>query len=482
MPLSTGLQHPGVNDFKNTHPASIPTMKNISRRKFLKHSTLLGAGAFVLPRFAIAQTGPGANSKLNLALIGTGGVAKGAVKTAAGENLVAICDVDETNFAKYADLNPQIATAARFRDFRVMFDKMGKEIDAVVISIPDHMHFAATMEAMQHGKHVLTQKPLTHNIWQARTLRKARQKYGVITNMGNQGHTFDGIRQMREWYEADVLGTVSAVDSWFPGPGWGGGAFKKPAVFPPEPGPVPPNLDWPLWLGPVANPGYNKIYHPGSWRGFSQFGTGMLGDWFCHICDGPVWILDLYEPSVIEAEKIDGPNPGMCPDGSIIRWDFAGRGKMPACTLRWYDGGNKPSTPPNWSWGPEPQFGSFFHGSKNTVYLDERSNNPRLVNREEMQAFKTAGLPPAKYPRVKDGPMAEWILAIKGKGPEPGSNFDYSSRLTEIACLGALAQFHGGRIEWDSQAMRITNRPELNAFVKEPMPKGWEYGEDLWKA
>lgn len=458
-------------------------MKHISRRNFLKRSTLLGAGAFILPRFSIAQAGASANSKLNLALIGVGGggIVKGAIMGAKGENLVAICDVDESQFGKFADVNPQIATATRFRDFRVMFDKMGKEIDAVVVTTPDHTHFAATMDAMQRGKHVLTQKPLTHNIWQARTLRKAKQKYKVVTNMGNQGHSMKGIREMREWVDAGVLGTVSEVDSYVMVPKWGGGVWKKPGSYPPAAMPVPPSLDWNLWLGPVADPGYNSVYAPGSWRGYDQFGTGAIGDFFCHLCDGPVWTLDLYDPLVVEAEKIVGPNPGMCPDASIIRWDFAARGEMPPCSLRWFDGGLKPATPEKWSWGDIPERGSFFRGSKNTVYLDNVSSNPRLASKEEMQSFKEAGLPPQKYPRVDGGPMPEWIRAIKGEGPEPGSNFDYSSRLTEIACLGALAQRFGGRIEWDSANLRSPNRPELDPYIKEPAKKGWEYGEDLWK-
>jgi len=437
----------------------------------------------MMPRFSIAQAGASPNSKLNLALIGTGGgIVKGSIIGAKGENLVAICDVDEKNLTVHAELNPQIETAAKFRDFRVMLDKMGKEIDAVVVTTPDHTHFAATIDAMQRGKHVLTQKPLTHNIWQARTLRKAKQKYGVVTNMGNQGHSMKGIREMREWIDADVPGSVREVDSYVVVPKWGGGVWKKPETYPPAAMPPPPNLDWRLWLGPVADPGYNSVYAPGSWRGYDQFGTGAIGDFFCHLCDGPVWTLDLYDPPVIEAEKIVGPNPGMCPDASIIRWDFASRGKMPPCTLRWYDGGLKPATPEKWSWGEVPDRGSFFRGSKNTVFLDNVSSNPRLASKEEMQAFKEAGLPPQKYPRVEGGPMAEWIRAIKGEGPEPGSNFDYSSRLTEIACLGALAQRFGGRIEWDSANLRATNRPELDVYIKEPVAKGWEYGEDLWKA
>lgn len=248
----------------------------ISRRAFLKTGAA-AAGSWALPRFAIGQSGKPANSKLNLALIGTGGIAGVAIKAAIGENLVAICDVNEKNLGLHANLNPQMATAARFRDFRVMLDKMGKDIDGVVICTPDHTHFAATMDAMQRGKHVHTQKPLTHNVWQARTLRKAKQKYKVVTNMANQGHTYSGIRQMREWFEAGVMGSVAEVDSWYPGPNWSGPAFRKPTTFPPERMPVPRELDWPLWLGPAEDPGFNTIYEYKTWRGFPRFGSGMIG-------------------------------------------------------------------------------------------------------------------------------------------------------------------------------------------------------------
>ncbi len=454
-------------------------MKNINRRKFITQSASVAAGSFVLPRFSIGAAG--ANSKLNIAHVGAGGIAKMAYGPCKTENIVALCDIDENQFGEHVKAFPVIEKARKFADFRVMLDKMGNEIDAVCINTPDHTHFVATMEAMQRGKHVFTQKPLTHNIWQARTLKKAKAKYGVTTVMGNQGHTYDGIRQLREWYEADVLGQVNEVHTWSGGPSFGK-YFVRPEQHPPIAQEVPSNINWDLWLGPVVTDRpYNSAYHPLTWRGFYEFGSGILGDWFPHIGDGPVWILDLYDPVSVElVEQADAPQ-GFAADWSVVRFDFEKRGTKEPCTLWWHNGGKKPEFPKNWSWGEVPKRGSLWNGDKQTVYLDERSNNPRLVSKEDMIDFKKAGYPEEKYPRVKaDGPVGEWILASKGEGPEPGSNFDYASRFTETHLLGVLAMRFGGRVEWDPKSMKITNRPELNAYIKEPVRKGWEYGDDLW--
>jgi len=458
----------------------------MNRRSFLKSSAAAGAGAFVVPSFSIGQEGASANSKLNIAMIGAGNIAGMAYGGCKGENIVAICDVDAGMVAR-AKKRSGVEKAATFTDFRVMLDKMGKEIDAVCVNTPDHTHFVATIAAMERGMHVCTQKPLTHNIWEARTLRKAKQKYKVVTNMGNQGHTYDGIRQMREWVEADVFGQVREVHSWISGPGanWGGPYFRKPGAYPPPEHPVPANLDYDLWLGPTKNTPFNRFYHPKKWRGFNQFGTGKFGDWFCHIADAPVWVLDLYEPTVIEAEEVAGGNEWLVPDGNRIRYEFGKRGTKEACTFYWHNGDSqfRPAKPEKWDWSENLRGdGTLYLGDRNIGYTDERSNNPRLASREEMKAFKDAGYPVEKYPRVPGGgPFAEWIRAIKGEGPEPGSNFDYAAPMTEVMLLGVLAARFGGRIEWDSKNMRITNRPELNTYLKEPVRKGWEYGEDLWK-
>lgn len=456
-------------------------MKKTDRRTFLKTGATAAASTFVLPNFSIGQPGPSANSKLNVAMIGAGGFANMAYPSLATENIVALCDVDSNKVFQHAEKYPQLRQARTFTDYRVMLDKIGSELDGVIVFTPDHSHFAATMAAMERGIHVFTQKPLTHTIWEARTLKKAKDKYKVVTNMGNQGHTYSGIRQMREWLEAGVLGGVREVHSWQGGGGWG-----FPAGFKPRNAPIPASLDWDLWLGPSAKIPYHPRIHPGTWRRWRAYGSGMLGDWFPHIADAPVTTLNLFEPTVIEAEVSEEGSEWLTPRNVRIRWDFPARGEMEPCSLTWQNGEgdpnpHRPVKPEKWSWGDElPGGGSLFFGDKNTVYTDNRSNNPRLINREEMRAFKTEGFPPEKYPRVEGGPYKEWIRAIKGEGPEPGANFDFASRFTEVQLLGVLAATHGGRIEWDAKEMKVTNRPELNAFVKEAVREGWSFGEDLW--
>lgn len=459
-------------------------MLKIDRRKLLKTSSIAAAGTGSLPLFSIGKSGPSANSKLNIAMIGAGGIANHAYAGCATENIVALCDVEASRFGQHQKTFPAIGNAARYTDFRVMLDKMGNEIDAVCINTPDHTHFVATMEAMQRGKHVCTQKPLTHNIWQARTLRKAKEKYGVITNMANQGHTYDGIRKMREMVEAGIFGDIEAIHAGMPAPNWNNRFFKKPTEYPPAQQPIPDGFDWDLWLGPHESIPHNLIYHPLSWRGFSDFGSGQIGDWFCHVGDGPVWVLGLYEPTVIECVERGPTSPGMSPDHSIVRFDFPATVNRKACSLYWHDtvpNGTPIKAPSDWNWSDRPTMGSYWFGTKENAFLDRRSNNPRLAIKEKDRAFKESGGVEEKYPRVpQDGPFAEWVAAIKGDAPEPGSNFDYSARLSEISSLGVLAQRFGGRLEWDAKKGQITNRPELNDYVREPVRKGWEYGNDLW--
>ena len=451
----------------------------MNRRNFIKTSAA-ATGAFVLPQFSIGKPGLSANSKLNIAMVGAGGIASMAYSGLKGENIVALCDVDSSRLHQHVGQFPEIKNARTFKDFRVMLDKMDAEIDAVCIGTPDHTHFVATMDAMQRGLHVYTQKPLTHSIWEARTLRKAKEKYKLVTNMGNQGHTYDGIRQMREWVDADVLGQISEVHSWQNGCAWG---VTADYPLPPPESPIPATLDWDLWLGPSPATTFNRFYHPGGWRRWRRYGNGMMGDWFPHVADGPVWILDLYEPVAVEAEYTEMSNEWLAPSVSRIRYDFVERGSKKPCSFYWHNGETdyKPKQPDNWTWkGGLPGGGSLFLGEKNSAYTDSRSSHPRLSNREEMRTFKEQGLPAATYPRVADGPFQEWTRAIKGEGPEPGSNFDYAGKLTEVMLLGTLAARFGGRIEWDAKAMKITNRPELNEFLKDPVREGWSYGEDLW--
>lgn len=464
-------------------------MTSLNRRSFLKKTAVAGAGAFILPRFSIGKAGGSANSRLNIAMIGAGGIAGMAYNGCKGENIVALADVDSNMFGFHREGHPEVLQAKRYADFRVMLDKLGKDIDAVCINTPDHTHFSATMHAMEMGMHVCTQKPLTHNIWQARTLQKAKKKYEVVTNMAVQGHTFDGIRQMREWYEADVFGQIREVHSWIQGPDWKPMNGKrwywhKPERFPMKKDPVPTNLNWDLWLGPnAADTPFSEYYHPRSWRGFNEFGNGLFGDWMPHIADAPIWILDLFEPVSVELLKKDGGNDCIVPDGNSVRWEFKKRGSKAPCTFYWHNGDERfmPETPEDWTWGEMPDMGTVFYGDKQLGFTDARSNHPRLGNKEAMKDFKKSGYPDEKYDRIKGGPFKEWIRAIKGEGPEPGANFDFAAPYTEMMLIGVLAARFGGRIDWDPKR-GITNRPELNKYVRpQVVREGWDYGKDLWK-
>lgn len=456
-------------------------MKSLNRRSFIKTGAVATAGAFILPKFNIGKSGPSPNSKLNVAMIGCGNIANMSFDGCADENIVALCDADSNMLFRYADKYPQIKNAKTFSDFRVMLDKMGDEIDAVCVSTPDHTHFVATIAVMERGKHVFTQKPLTHNIWQARTLRKAMQKYNVITNMGNQGHTFNGIRRLREWYEEDVFGQITEVHSWINGPDWNGGYFGMPESFPPSSDAVPETLNYDLWLGPNSYSPFNNLYHPKKWRGFNQFGTGTFGDWFCHVADAPIWLLDLYEPVSIEAEEVTGGNEYMVNDSVRVRYDFVQRGTKKPCTFYWHNGPDaKPDLKEKWGLTNDlPDSGSVYKGEKTIGTTNHRSDSPRLMDLDEMRELNKLKIP-EKYPRIKGGPVKEFVRAVKGEGPTPGSNFDYAAPLTEVMLLGIIVANHGGKIEWDAKNMKITNRPELNAYLKEPVRKGWENGEDLW--
>lgn len=456
----------------------------MKRRTFLNTATGVAAGA-VFPQFAIGKPGKSANSKLNIAFIGSGGwIAQQPYQQGcAEENLVAFCDVDRNLSAE--NMKNWQTKQPFFEDFRIMLDKMHKDIDAVVISTPDHTHFAATLAAMERGIHVYTQKPLTHNIWQSRTLVKAKDRYKVVTQMGNQGHAGDGIRQSVEAIRAGVIGDVSQVFCHNDGPNMGSEHFANPATMPPPPSPVPAGLAWDLWLGPAEMRGFYADYLPKKWRAFWDFGLGMLGDFGCHTLDTPVWALDLDALTVVECLSRKPSLAGVIPTASHLRFHFPAKGERGPVTLDWLDG------PQDWSKvGRIDRFGAehaahlgracWMVGSKGLLGCGTHAGAPLILPEEIRNGWK-ANPPPASIPRVAGGPFREWMRAIKGEGPEPCSNFDYAARLTEIILLGVLAQRFETRIEWDAIAGRVTNHPELDAFVKEPVREGWQAGEALWK-
>ncbi len=450
----------------------------LTRRRFLSRTAAVAAGAAALPCFSIGRAGASANSRLNIAAIGVGGRGAANWGACSGENIVALCDLDDKTASRAFERNPG---ARRFRDFRVMLDKMGKEIDAVMVTTPDHTHFVAAMASMEAGKHIYIEKPLVHNVWQARTLKKAAERYGVVTQMGNQGHATDGIRLIKEWYEAGVLGNVREVFAWLNGPNFNGRYFVRPDQYPPAGEPVPKGFDWDLWLGPAEARAYSRFYAPRTWRGWWDFGGGLLGDWACHTLDAPFWALGLGAPESVTVDQ-RAPSPeGLIAERSRVRFEFAGRASRPGVTLTWHEGGLQPALRPEWGLEKLPATGMIMVGDEVSLITGGRPNNPMLLPNHRWEAFKENPVSKS-IPRVPDGPQKEWVAAIKGDGPAPGSQFDYAADLTEMVLLGVLGQRTNQSFRWDAASMQVVGKPELQAYVKEPVRKGWEYGENLWKA
>ena len=391
-------------------------MKNLSRRSFLKSTSAATAGILIIPNLY----GYSANDRLNIAVIGVGGRGRANWGKVPKENIVAMCDVDDKLAADGFNACPN---AKKYKDFRVMFDEMANEIDAVIISTPDHTHFAATMIAMELGKHVYVEKPLAHNIWQLRTMKKAANHYGIISQMGNQGHTTNGIRLIKEWYDAGVLGQVKEVHGWLGKFNFQpGGYWTKPVSFPPPEHKIPHYLDWDLWLGPAADRPFNNAYAPKSWRGFYDFGNGQLGDWSCHTLDGPFWSLDLGMPHTVEGVV---PNPipdhSFVAEESIVTYQFNARGEKEPVTLKWYEGGAKPEIRSEWGIDQLDNSGMLMIGEKKTLLTGGRPNNPKLlVSDEEWNEF-LKNAPEKTIPRIgEEKPVAEWVDAIKNN-TLPGS-------------------------------------------------------------
>lgn len=470
----------------------IPLMKSPSfrptRRDFLKTSALATA-AFTLPRFAIGQTGTPANSKLNVACIGVAGRGWFAVSELLkmpNVNIVALCDVDRARadatvkhsveFKKSADLTVDLVDVPIFQDYREMFAKMSDKIDAVTVSTPDHHHFPAAMMAIQRGKHVYVEKPLTHSVGEARALRAAAKAKGIVSQMGNQGRATEGIRLIREWTKAGVLGEVREVHAW--SPEFPERYFKRPASLPLPPEEQPSTIDWDVWNGPADPMPYSSLLHPEKWRGFWNYGNGMLGDWACHTLDGPFWALDLGAPSSVEA-KVSSVG-ALAPETAEVTFKFPARGNLPPVTLKWFEGtGQKPPVPATWEDDPQakqpglPERGMFMLGDKNTLFAPiGRPDSPRLIPTKAMAEFTNR--PPKTIPRVIGGPMKEWVDAIAARGPMPGSNFEYSAQLSEMVLLGVVAVRSGKKLEWDAKHGKITNDPALNKLIEIKARSGWK--------
>ena len=461
----------------------------MTRRTFIFFSTAIAAGSVagcatkpggVLDHLLHPPYGSGgrkgqgprkisANEKVNVAGIGAGGKGSSDIAGAAGAgaNIVALCDVDWNQAAETFKKYPN---APKYKDFREMLDKEGKNIDAVTISTPDHMHAPIAVAAMQLGKHVYVQKPLTHDIFEARRLKELAKKYKVASQMGNQGHSGEGVRRLTEWIRAGVIGTVTEAHIWTDRPIWPQG-INRPTDTPP----VPDTLAWDLWLGTAPERPYNPAYLPFKWRGWWDFGCGALGDMACHIMDPAYTSLDLGYPTSVEAVS-EGKTDETCPVWSIITYEFPAKGKRPAVKVIWYDGKKLPPRPaaakPDEKLG-DGDNGTLFVGDKGMLACGCYGGGPCLIPSEKMKDFTR---PERSIPN-STGHYKEWLDACMGIDPPKGgwtNNFDYAGPFTEMVLLGNLAVRVGKKIEYDPVNMKVTNCPEANQYLQRQYRKGWE--------
>lgn len=440
----------------------------LTRRDFLRNASV-ATGALTFPAILRAQGGRSPNQKLNLACVGVGGRGRAAIDGLKDENFVAFCDVDDERAAETYAKFPDVP---RFRDYRRMLDQLGNSIDAISISTPDHMHYPIAVAALQLGKHVFVEKPLTHTIAEARQLARLATEKKVATQMGNQGHAGDGIRVLKEWIDAGVLGEVREVQSWTDRPAkyWPQGNLKLPdhSKFIPV---APSTLDWDLWQGVAPVRDYDPAFVPFKWRGYWDYGTGALGDMGCHLLDGVHWALQLDAPTHIEAVSALANNL-TGPSSSMVTFQFPARGKFPPLTLKWYDGGLIPTPPPELEANRQlPDNGTLIIGSKATVLATVYYQSVRLIPETRMRELAPS-LPAKTIPRIEGGHFAEWIRACKG-GPAAGSNFDIASKLTELCLLSNVAVRAGRPIEWDAANMRVTNLPAANQWLTKQYRPGF---------
>jgi len=438
----------------------------ISRRDFM--GAAAAATAFtIIPSHVIAQP---PSEKLNVAAIGSGGMGGGNTRACAraGANIVALCDVD---WDRAKDTFKRYPKAKRYKDFRKMLDNE-KSIEAVIVATPDHFHTVAGMAAIRRGKHVYIQKPLTRLVSEARALTEAARKYKVVSQMGNQGHSGNGVRDICEWIWAGVIGEVKEVHAWTNRPVWPQGIDRPKEVHD-----IPSTLDWDLWVGPSPMRPYNKCYMPFSWRGWWDFGGGALADMACHVLDPVFWALKLKYPTSVEASCTPVNNETF-PLASSVHYEFPSRGLgFPAVKVHWYDGGIKPPRPAELEENrPLNQASSnvLFMGSKGVLRCGEYGDNPQLLPFSRMREF-SKNKPPQTLKRVTTGHEGNWIEACK-TGGQATSNFDYSGPFTEMVTMGNLAirpENVGKKLLWDGDNMKVTNDEKANDYVNMHYRKGW---------
>jgi len=447
------------------------TKSGITRRRFL--GTSAAAAAFsIVPRHVLAASGKKAPSdKLNMGCIGVGGMQGGSdTRNVSRENIYALCDIDQKHLDKAAG---RYKSARKYRDFREMLDKEHKNLNAVTVTVPDHMHCTIALWAMERGLGVYCQKPLTQTVWEARLLSKAAKKYKVATQMGNQGYSCEATRVACEFIWNDNIGEVKEVHSMH------GGGFARGVKKWPESKPVPDNVNWDVWLGRTKKIPYYPKIHPVQWRGYLSFGTQMVGDWGVHML-GPVNMgLMPGAPTSIECLKVEGVNPVTYPS-YCCRFEFPEReckhvksGKLPPLTLYWYEGKMKsefklPEDVPAKDW---KRNNTLYIGSKGFMGTGGRGESVRLLPES---AMKGVGKPPRKIDRVKGGHFGSWLTAVK-EGKESCSDFKVAGPYAEWLLLGTICwRFPNRKLMWDSKNLKFTNCDEANEFVKPTFREGWE--------
>jgi predicted dehydrogenase len=458
----------------------------LSRRQFLKAGAA-AAGVFtIVPRHVLGGRGfVPPSDKVNVALIGAGGRGRENVRDLfkqADAQIVAIADPAESFSTAqfyykstggrgpareeiekhYAAKTPNFR-CAEYEDFRVMLEKE-KAVDAVLCATPDHLHAAVSARAMRVGKHVYCEKPLTHNLWEARQVARVAKETGVATQTGNQGHSTNGIRETCEWLWGGAIGPVREVHAWVGAKRWNPTLTGRPKETPP----VPAGLNWDLWLGPREPRPFHPAYFPVAWRDFWAFGSSGLGDFGCHDLDAACWALDLHAPVSVEAHPAGPTDAEIGPHGCVVYYHFAPRGDRPAVKVTWYDGGLQPERPAALAAGERlPARGVLFVGDKGLLLAGGAGGRPRLLG-----PAAEATPPKPTLPR-SNGHHRDWLDACKG-GQPAGSHFEYGARLTEIALLGVLALRTGRRIDWDAAALKANGVPAADAVIRESYRSGWE--------
>lgn len=459
-------------------------MKSLSRREFIKRTSIVTSTAAL--SFPFVGRVLGANDRINVACVGVGGKGDSDSSDAAscGGNIVAICDVDQNTLDGKAKQFPE---AKKFQDYRKLFDEMGKDIDAVTVSTPDHNHGQASIRALKLGKHCFCQKPLVQTVFEARTVRQLAAEKKLATQMGNQGSAESGLRRAVEVVQAGVIGKPLELHVWTNRPIWPQGLDR-----PKGEDPVPATLDWDCWLGPAPKRPYKKgVYHTFAWRGWYDFGTGALGDMACHTVNMPFRALKLGYPNVVECEMASRTFPETFPKTSRLRFEFPEREGLPPLKFWWYDGNPnepfKPIRPPSEAvaeifatMGKLPEAGALIIGDKGKLFSPDDYGAQFFVAMKGQDQFQpgkdhdACKAVPQTIPR-SPGHMQEWFRMMK-EGTPAYSNFDIAAYLTEIILLGcvALRVGEGTRVEWDGPNMKSTNVPAAERFVRRNNRVGWQ--------